>query len=217
MGVPMETKKNHNRNWWHVLRPALVMTVLLTGIGGAAYPLLITGVAQTVFPKEAQGSLIEEKGRIYGSAWLAQPFSADTDREGKYLWGRIMNGTEFAVKGEEGTPLYYSGPSNLSPASKDYGKLVAERVEAIHKADPENADRPIPADLVTVSGSGLDPHISLKAAEYQVPRIARNRGMGEDEVRRIIQSETTGRFLGIFGEPAVNVLKVNLKLDGVLQ
>lgn len=213
----MEMNENQGRHWWRVLRPALVMTVLLTGIGGALYPLLITGVAQTVFPKEAQASLIEEGGRVYGSASLAQPFSADTDPEGKYLWGRIMNGTEFAVKGTDGMPLYYSGPSNVSPASKEYGKLVAERVEAIHKADPEKAGVPIPEDLVTVSGSGLDPHISPNAAEYQVSRIARNRGMGEDEVRRIIQSETTGRFLGIFGEPAVNVLKVNLKLDGIKQ
>ena len=128
-----------------------------------------------------------------------------------------MNLDTSTFKNENGEVLLYSTPSNLSPASDEYKKLVEERVEKIRKANPEKGDEPIPVDLVTASGSGLDPHISVAAAEYQVDRIARERNMSKDEVESIIDKYTNKRFLGVFGEETVNVLQVNLALDGKLE
>ena len=180
-----------------LLRPALVLFVVMTLLCGVLYPAAVTGIAQLVFPAQANGSVIrvtlaDGTTREYGSERIAQDFT-----QPEYLIGRP------------------AGASNLSPTSEEQAALVQERIDWWHAFDPENtAD--IPADLVTASGSGVDPNVSPEAAEYQIARIAKARGISQDEVRGIIDRCTTGRFLGIFGEPAVNVLKVNLALDGLL-
>lgn len=186
--------------------------LVFTIICGMLFPLFITGVSQIFFKDKSNGSIIEINGTKYGSELLAQEFTDD-----KYLWGRIMNLDTSTFKNENGEILLYSAPSNLSPASDEYKKLVEERVEKIQKANPEKGDEPIPVDLVTSSGSGLDPHISVAAADYQVDRIARERNMSKDEVESIIDKYTNKRFLGVFGEETVNVLEVNLALDGKLE
>lgn len=186
--------------------------LVFTIICGMVFPLFITGISQIFFKDKSNGSIIEINGIKYGSELLAQEFTGD-----KYLWGRIMNLDTSTFKNENGEILLYSAPSNLSPASDEYKKLVEERVEKIRKANPEKGDEPIPVDLVTSSGSGLDPHISVAAADYQVDRIARERNMSKDEVESIIDKYTNNRFLGIFGEETVNVLQVNLALDGKLE
>ena len=150
-------------------------------------------------------------GKKYGSELLGQQYTDDA-----HMWGRIMKLDVNTYKDEDGNALMYAAPSNLSPASKEYGSLVAERIEKLRAANPDMNDKAIPVDLVTCSGSGLDPHISPAAAEYQVPRIAKASGRSEEEVQNIIKSCTDGRFLGIFGEKTVNVLEVNLMLDGIL-
>ncbi|MBS4804532.1 MAG: potassium-transporting ATPase subunit KdpC [Clostridium sp.] len=186
--------------------------LIFTIICGMVFPLFITGISQIFFKDKSNGSIIEINGTKYGSELLAQEFTSD-----KYLWGRVMNLDTSTFKNENGEVLLYSTPSNLSPASDEYKKLVEERVEKIRKANPEKGDEPIPVDLVTASGSGLDPHISVAAAEYQVDRIARERNMSKDEVESIIDKYTNKRFLGVFGEETVNVLQVNLALDGKLE
>ncbi|MBS5939396.1 MAG: potassium-transporting ATPase subunit KdpC [Clostridium sp.] len=186
--------------------------LIFTIICGMVFPLFITGISQIFFKDKSNGSIIEINGTKYGSELLAQEFTSD-----KYLWGRVMNLDTSTFKNENGEVLLYSAPSNLSPASDEYKKLVEERVEKIRKANPEKGDEPIPVDLVTASGSGLDPHISVAAAEYQVDRIARERNMSKDEVESIIDKYTNKRFLGVFGEETVNVLQVNLALDGKLE
>lgn len=186
--------------------------LIFTIICGMVFPLFITGISQIFFKDKSNGSIIEINGTKYGSELLAQEFTSD-----KYLWGRVMNLDTSTFKNENGEVLLYSTPSNLSPASDEYKKLVEERVEKIRKANPEKGDEPIPVDLVTASGSGFDPHISVAAAEYQVDRIARERNMSKDEVESIIDKYTNKRFLGVFGEETVNVLQVNLALDGKLE
>lgn len=181
----------------NILHPAIVSFLLLTLICGVLYPSVITGIAGMLFPKQANGSIITvtlRDGTIkeYGSSLIAQEFTAR-----KYLVGRPSN------------------PANLSPVSEAYKKIVEDRVLWWHTLDPLNT-KEIPADLIATSGSGVDPHISPEAAEYQVTRIAKERKISEESVRSIIQRYTTGRLLGIWGEPAVNVLKVNLALDGLL-
>ena len=202
----METKKK-STIVWKVFGLFLILS-LLTGI---LFPAVITGISGLLFREKANGSLIEVDGKTYGSVLLAQEFTGD-----EYLWGRVMNIDSSTYTNEDGEVLMYSAPSNLSPASEEYEALVAERVEKIRKAHPEKEGEKIPSDLVTVSGSGLDPHISPKAAEYQAERIARSRGMETEEVEKIIEKYTEGRFLGILGEKTVNVLTVNLALDGIL-
>ncbi|MDD3277569.1 MAG: potassium-transporting ATPase subunit KdpC [Lachnospiraceae bacterium] len=195
----------------NVLPRAAVMLVIFTLLCGVAYTGIVTGIAQLIFPKQANGSIIEVDGVKYGSELLGQYYTDDA-----HLWGRMMNMDVSTYKDAEGNALMYSAPSNLSPASEEYEELVAQRIEKIQASNPERADTPIPVDLVTCSGSGLDPAISPAAAEYQVPRIAVASGRTEDEVGDIIAQCTTGRFLGVFGEKTVNVLKVNLMLDGIL-
>ena len=148
----------------------------------------------------------------YGCELLGQQYTDDA-----HMWGRIMNIDVSTYRDEDGNRLMYAAPSNLSPASEEYETLVAERVEKLRAANPDMDKTAVPVDLVTCSGSGLDPHISSAAAEYQVARIADARDMMEDEVRIIIDKCTSGRFLGIFGEETVNVLKINLMLDGILK
>lgn len=194
-----------------VFPKALMIFLLFTVICGVAYTGVVTGVAQLIFPDKANGSLIEVDGKKYGCELLGQQY---TDEE--HMWGRIMNVDISTYKDENGKTLMYAAPSNLSPASDEFEDLVAERVKMIREANPDMDETSIPVDLVTCSGSGLDPHISPAAAEYQVARVAKANDMTEDEVRAIIKQCTDGRFLGIFGEETVNVLKVNLMLDGIL-
>lgn len=188
---------------------ALGVFALFTVVCGLGYTLVVTGIAQVAFPYQANGSLIKVDDKIVGSELIGQNFE-DED----HMWGRIQNVT--IVEGEDGGLMAYGAPSNLSPASEEYRQLVDARVEKIRASNPDAAMDAVPVDLVTCSGSGLDPEISPDAAEYQVPRLAKATGKSEDEVRDIIAQCTKGRFLGVFGEPTVNVLKVNLMLDGVL-
>lgn len=195
-----------------ILPRAALLVLIFTLLCGLVYTALVTGLAQLIFPRQANGSLIEVDGKTYGSELLGQQFTDD-----KHMWGRVMSIDVATFTDEEGQPVMYSWARNLSPASEEYRQLVAEKTAQIRAAHPEKGDAPIPVDLVTSSGSGLDPHISVAAAQYQAERLAKNNGMTIDEVQAIIDRYTTGRFLGVFGEPVVNVLQVNLTLDGILQ
>ena len=188
---------------------ALGVFALFTVVCGLGYTLVVTGIAQVAFPYQANGSLIKVDDKIVGSEPIGQNFE-DED----HMWGRIQNVS--IVEGEDGELMAYGAPSNLSPASEKYRQLVDARVKKIRAANSDADMDAVPVDLVTCSGSGLDPEISPDAAEYQVPRLAKATGKSEDEVREIIAQCTKGRFLGVFGEPTVNVLKVNLMLDGAL-
>jgi K+-transporting ATPase ATPase C chain len=182
------------------IRPALLSFLVLTIITGFIYPLLITGIAQTLMPNQANGSLIYRNGKVVGSSLVGQAFD-----DPKYLWGRISaTSPQYNASSSSGSNI---GPSN--PALIDE---ISGRIKALKTADPGNTN-PIPVDLVTSSGSGLDPHISLAAAYYQIARIAGLRGLTQDTVRAIVNQHITDRFLGLIGEPVVNVLEVNLALD----
>ena len=184
------------------LRPALMILLLLTLVTGVAYPLLVTGIAQAVFPSQAQGSLIVKNGKIVGSRLIGQPFD-----DPKYFWSRPSATSPFA--GNAGS----SSGSNLSPTNPDLIKAVQGRVDALRAADPANTAS-VPVDLVTASGSGLDPHISPAAALYQVARVARVRKLDPEAVRQLVERHIEGRSLGFLGEPRVNVLALNMALDG---
>lgn len=191
---------------------ALALFVVATVLCGVLYPLAVTGVAQAAFPAQANGSIIEVDGVKYGSALVGQPF-----RDEGHLWGRPTVATASVFVGDDGAPLLWYGPENVSPASDAFAARVTERVEAVRAAHPDQGDAPVPSDLVTVSGSGFDPDISPAAAEYQVGRIARATGRDEAEVRGIIHACTEKPLLGAVGCARVNVLKVNLMLDGILE
>lgn len=195
-----------------VLPRALTIFLIFSFVCGILYTGVVTGLAQLLFPYKANGSIIEVDGKKYGCELLGQQYTDDA-----HMWGRIMNIDVSTYKDESEHTLMYAAPSNLSPASEEYEALVAERVEKLRAANPDMDETAIPVDLVTCSGSGLDPHISPAAAEYQVARIAKANDMTEDEVQAIIEKCTDGRFLGVFGEETVNVLKVNLILDGILE
>jgi K+-transporting ATPase ATPase C chain len=183
------------------LRPAVMVLVLLTLVTGVAYPLLVTGIAQAVFPFQAQGSLVVKDGKVVGSALIGQPFD-----DPKYFWSRPSATSPFADNAGA------SSGSNLSPTNPDLIKAVQGRVDALRAADPGNTS-PVPVDLVTASGSGLDPHISPAAALYQVGRVARARKLDPAAVHQLVERHIEGRFLGFLGEPRVNVLALNLALD----
>ena len=195
-----------------VLPKAAVFFVIFSILCGIVYTLVVTGLAQVFFHDQANGSIIEVDGKKYGSELMAQQFN-DED----HMWGRIMNVDVSTYTDEDGNRLMYAAPSNLSPASDEYEALVQERVEMIRESNPDAEEDSIPVDLVTCSGSGLDPDIAPAAAEYQVPRLAKANNMSEDEIRDIIEKCTDGRFLGVMGEKTVNVLKVNLMLEGILK
>jgi K+-transporting ATPase ATPase C chain len=192
------------------IRPALVLLLALTAITGLAYPLAMTGIAGAIFPSKAQGSLIEKDGKVIGSSLIGQVFTED-----KYFQGRPSATTgPDPQDASKTTAAPYNASnsmgSNLGPTSK----ALADRLkEDVNKAKAENASAPVPVDLVTTSGSGLDPHISPESALFQMPRVAKARSMSEDQVRRLIQEHTEGRLAGFLGEPRVNVLAINLALD----
>jgi K+-transporting ATPase ATPase C chain len=201
----MKTLKN-------VLPRAAVIFLIFTLLCGVIYTVVVTGLAQLIFPRQANGSILEVNGKKYGCELLGQQYT-----DNAHMWGRIMKVDVSTYRDKSGKILMYSSPSNLSPASDEFRKLVAERVAKLKASDPDMGNTPIPVDLVTCSGSGLDPDVSPAAAEYQVPRIAKAGHRTESEVRSVIGRCTTGKFLGVFGESTVNVLKVNLMLDGILK
>ena len=182
------------------LRPAITLLALLTIITGVIYPLTVTGLAQILFPHQADGSLIVIDGKTYGSELIGQQFD-----DPKYFWGRPS---------AAGYNAAASSGSNLGPMNPSLEEAVQARIDALHAADPNNP-LPIPVDLVTASASGLDPHISVAAALYQVSRVATARGLSEAQVTSLVEEYTEGRQFGIFGEPRVNVLMLNLALDGI--
>jgi len=183
------------------LRPALVTLLSLTILTGLLYPLAVTGIAQLLFPQQANGSLIVRDGRVVGSSLIGQPFD-----DPKYFWTRPSATAPFPYNAAA------SGGSNLGPTNPALIKAVQDRLAALKAADPGNA-LPVPVDLVTASGSGLDPHISPAAAEYQVRRVARARGFDEATVRRLVNQHTDPRQFGVLGEARVTVLELNLALD----
>jgi len=183
------------------LYPAVAALILFTVICGLVYPLVITGVAQMIFPHEANGSILTQNGHHAGSELIGQPFS-----DQGHFWGRPSATSPFPYNSAA------SSGSNLAPTNPDLTTAVSERVRALKEADPGN-NQPIPIDLVTSSGSGLDPHISPEAAEYQVPRVARVRRLPVEEVQRLVREYTEDSTWGILGEPRVNVLRLNQALD----
>ncbi|SHM79467.1 K+-transporting ATPase ATPase C chain [Anaerosporobacter mobilis DSM 15930] len=194
-----------------LLKQTATFILITTIVCGVIYPLAVTGISQLFFKDKANGSIIEVDGKQYGSKLLGQKFTGD-----RYLWGRVMYDNTGTYHDEEGNALYYAGPSNLTPASEDYRSLITERAEAIKASNPAMINQKVPVDLVTGSGSGLDPHISVAAAMYQVDRIAKVRNISTEQVEDIINQYTTGKLLGVLGEKVVNVLEVNLALDGIL-
>jgi K+-transporting ATPase ATPase C chain len=185
------------------LLTALIMLVVFTALTGIFYPMVMTGLSQVVFHRQANGSMIESNGTIIGSELIGQPFS-----DPKYFWGRLSATNHYPYNASA------SSGSNLGSSNPALLENIQGRIDALKSVDPNN-NLPIPVDLVTSSGSGLDPHISIAAADYQISRVARVRGLGEDVVRSLVNQYTQERQLWIFGELRVNVLELNLALDGV--
>ncbi len=184
-----------------LLRPAIVLFLVLTAITGVVYPLAVTGIAQVVFPRQAGGSLIVKSGQIVGSRLIGQSFS-----DPKYFWSRPSATSPQPYNG------LASSSSNLGALNPALTDAVKSRIDALRAADPKNT-APVPVDLVTASASGLDPDISVAAANYQAPRVARVRGLAPETVRALIAAHAQGKVLGLIGEPRVNVLDLNLSMD----
>lgn len=192
------------------LRPAFFMLLIFTIITGVIYPLVVTGIAQVVFPSQANGSLImAEGGKAVGSELIGQQFD-----DPKYFWGRLSATGAFPYNAFNAETLTGSSGSNYGPLNSALMDMVQARIDALKAADPDNT-APIPVDLVTASGSGLDPHISVAAALYQIHRVAQARGLSDEAVKALVDEYTEGRQFGFLGEPRVNVLKLNLALDGL--
>jgi len=185
------------------IRPAIVSIAIFTLLTGVLYPLVITGIAQGFFPHQANGSLIVNNGQVVGSTLIGQPFD-----DPRYFWGRLSATSPYPYNATA------SSGSNLGPTNPSLTEEVKARIAALKAADPTNIS-PIPVDLVTSSGSGLDPDISVAAALYQVPRVAKARGLSAETVRALVDRFIEGRQFGILGEPRLNVLELNLALDGI--
>ncbi len=185
------------------LKPALIIFLTMTVLTGIIYPLAITGIAQVIFPHQANGSLISQNGQVVGSSLIGQQFDNP-----KYFWGRLSD------TGDHPYNASASSGSNFGSTNPALLQQVQARLKALHDADPSNT-QPVPVDLVTASGSGLDPDISIAAAQYQAARVARLRGISLDSVMTLINQHTQGRQLGFLGEPRVNVLELNLALDAL--
>jgi K+-transporting ATPase ATPase C chain len=201
MNQQLQTSTSEPDDKSPVLRPALVLFLVLSLLTGLLYPLLVTGVAQAVFPHQANGSLIERDGQTVGSELIGQPFS-----QPGHFWSRPSATGPMAYNGGA------SSGSNLGPSHPALAEAVQARIAALRAADPGNT-APVPVDLVTASASGLDPHISLAAARYQVARVARVRGLAPEQVNALVDQHTEGAWLGFMGEARVNVLTLNLALD----
>ena len=186
-----------------IFRPALVLFLILTVLTGLVYPLITTGIAKTIFPNQAAGSLIQRDGKPVGSTLIGQNFSVS-----QHFWGRP------SATSPMGNNAAASSGSNQGPLNPALVDAVKSRVQALRAADPGNT-APVPVDLVTASGSGLDPHISPAAAQYQVARVAKARGLDAARVNALVDQQTEGPFAGFFGEPRVNVLKLNLALEAI--
>lgn len=208
--APDEEREPARRAIVRLIRPAIVMTLALTIITGLIYPGIITGLGQLFFPSQANGSILYVNGKPVASSLIGQYWT-----QAQYFHGRPS-----ATNNPQGTPSPYSadnsGASNLGPTNATLITTVQQRIDDLKKENPDvPAGTPIPADLVTASGSGLDPDISVAAAYYQIPRVAKERGMTQEALRKIVDAHITGRFLGIFGEPRINVLELDLALDGI--
>ena len=194
------------------IRPAIVMMVLLTALTGLVYPLAMTGIAQTVFPHQANGSLIVKDGKVIGSELIGQNFA-----DAKYFHGRPSATTDTDPNDATKTvPAPYNAANSSGSNAGPTSKALFERVQAdTDKLKAENPNAPVPVDLVTTSASGLDPDVTPAAAHFQVPRVAKARGLPEAKVRELMAQSIDGRFLGVLGEPRVNVLKLNMALDAL--
>jgi K+-transporting ATPase ATPase C chain len=186
-----------------IIRNSFMSILVFTILTGIIYPLAVTGIAQVIFPRQASGSIIMKNGKAVGSVLIGQQFE-----DPKYFWGRLSATTPYPYNGGSSTG------SNLGPNNPDLSKAVQARIDALRAADPGNQAK-IPVDLVTASGSGLDPHISLAAVEYQLHRVAKARGLDDARLREMVARNTQGGWLGMIGEPVVNVLELNLALDGL--
>jgi K+-transporting ATPase ATPase C chain len=185
------------------LRTAIVFLTMMTVITGIFYPMTVTGIAQGLFHRQAEGSLIEQDGTVVGSELIGQPFS-----DPGYFWGRLSATEPYPYNAAA------SSGSNLGPSSPALKEAIRGRLDALKAVDADN-NLPVPVDLVTASGSGLDPHISPAAAEYQIARVARYRGLSLEQVQQVVRRYTENRQFGILGEPRVNVLRLNLALDNI--
>lgn len=205
MNTKLQTPSDESAAEGSVLRPALALFAVLTLVTGLLYPLLVTGVAQAVFPHQANGSLVEHKGQTVGSELIGQPFSKPEN-----FWSRP------SATGPMAYNAGASGGSNLGPDNPALAEAVKARIEALRAVDPGNP-APVPVDLVTASASGLDPHISQAAARYQAPRVARVRGLAPTAVNALVDQHTESSLFGFLGEPRVNVLALNLALEATAQ
>jgi len=183
------------------LMPSLRMLVIMSALTGVIYPLVVTGIAEVAFPQAASGSLIMQDGKTLGSDLIGQPFD-----DPKYFWSRPSATSPQPYNGAA------SSGSNQGPRNPALADAVKDRIKALRDADPGNTAA-VPVDLITASGSGLDPHISVAAAEYQLARVTKTRGLASEKVQRLVAENTEGRTLGVLGEPRVNVLKLNIALD----
>ncbi len=190
---------------------ALGIFIVFTVLCGGVYTMAVTALSQVMFNRQANAGITEGKNGEQYTTMLGQKFTDE-----KHLWGREMLPSTVCFEKQGGEVLFYGGASNTSPASKEYGKTLDERIEKIKKANPDMGDTPVPIDLVTVSGSGLDPEISVEAAMYQVKRLAKANGKSEADIKAVIDRCTSGKTFGILGEKRVNVVKVNLMLDGII-